>query len=154
MAAPRRFSSSVVVDAPVDTVWELLSDTRRYAEYVEATLAVTRSDGMAHVGATYDERNKFLGPVRVSSRWRVTEYDAPRSQVHVCDRWPLVDGLRIGFECEPVDGGTRVSQWLEFTPKVPFLVRAFAGQVQRDLDRTTANLKALAEREAPAPAPA
>lgn len=154
----RTLTSSVVVDAPLDAVWDLVSDTRRYAEYVEATLAVTRSDGMAHVGATYDERNKFIGPFKVSSHWRVTEFDPPRRQVHEADRWPLVDGLRIGFECEPADDGTRVTQWLEYAPKLgplgSVLDGAMRGQVQRDLDRTTANFKALAERELHTPTPA
>ena len=151
MAAERRLTSSVVVDRPIEQVWELVSDTRRYAEYVDATLEVTRSDGQARVGATYDERNKFIGPFKVSSKWRVTEYDPPRSQVHVTDRWPLVKGLRIAWECEPAGEGTRLLHWVEYVPGLgplgSLLDLVMRGQVQKDMDGTTANFKALAERE-------
>lgn len=147
----------MVVEADLDRVWDLASDTRRYAEYVEATLEVTRSDGMAHEGVTYDERNKFIGPFKVSSKWRVTEFDPPRRQIHVAERWPLVKNLRIGFECEPADAGTRVTHWIEYTPGLGALGNALdgamRGQIQHDLDRTTQNFKALAERELRAPAP-
>jgi len=157
MARTRRLTSSAVVDAHLDRVWDLVSDTRRYAEYVEATLAVTRSDGMAHEGSTYEERNKFIGPFKVSSRWRVTEFDPPRRQVHAAERWPLVKDLRVGFECEPADNGTRVTHWIEYVPGLGalggVLDNAMRGQIQRDLDRTAQNLKALAERELRQPTP-
>ena len=154
----RRLTSSVVVDAPLDATWDLVSDTSRYAEWVEATLAVTRSDGMAHEGSTYAERNKFIGPFKVSSSWRVTEFDPPRRQVHAAERWPLVKGLRIAWECEPADAGTRLTHWVEYTPGLGplgnVLDAAMRGQIQSDLDGTTQNLKALAERELKTPTPA
>ena len=157
MATRRKLTSSAVVNAPLDATWDLISDTRRYAEYVEATLAVTRSDGMAHEGSSYDERNKFIGPFKVSSRWRVTEYDPPRRQVHTAERWPLVKELRIVFECEPADHGTRIMHAIEYTPGLgalgSVLDNVMRGQIQRDLDRTVQNFKALAERELRAPTP-
>ena len=154
MGAERRITASTTIAAPVEQVWELVSNTRRYAEYVEATLEVVRSDGQAKVGGTYEERNKFIGPFKVRSFWRVTEYDAPRRQVHAADRWPLVSGLKIAWECEPDGDGTRLTHWIEYVPGLGPLGNvvdaAMRGQVQKDLDRTVENCRSLAEREAAA----
>jgi hypothetical protein len=70
------------INAPLSTVWELASDTSRYPEWIGQTLAVTRTDGPARLGSTYDEINKLVGPLRGSSHWTVIEYDPPRRQVH------------------------------------------------------------------------
>ena len=51
-----------VVPAPPDRVWELVCDTSRYAEWVEGTDEVTRTDGPAAPESTYDEVNPILGP--------------------------------------------------------------------------------------------
>ena len=154
MGARRRVESSVVVDVPLDRLWDFLSDTARYDDWVVATLEVTRTDGPAHLGSTYDERNKLIGPIRVTSRWRVIEFDPPRRQVHAAERWPLVKDLHVAFTCEPADAGTRLTQWFEYTPRFGplggMLDAAMRGQVQKDLDRTLENCRALAEREAPA----
>ena len=71
-----------VIPAPPDRVWELVSDSSRYHEWVEGTDAVTRTDGPTKPGSTYDEVNPILGPWKAKTHWTVTEYVAPRRQVH------------------------------------------------------------------------
>ena len=41
-----------VLGVPTERVWELLCDTSRYAEWVDGTEAVTRTDGPARQGST------------------------------------------------------------------------------------------------------
>ncbi len=55
-------TASAIVPAPAERTWELISDTSRYAEWVAATEAVTRTDGPARQGSTYAEVNPILGP--------------------------------------------------------------------------------------------
>ena len=93
------------IAAPVERVWPILSDTSRYAEWVEATLEVTRTDGPARLGSTYDEINAVAGPIRGRSRWKVVEYDEPRRQVHRDQSIPFLRFVDIVLETEPVDAG-------------------------------------------------
>ena len=55
-------SATVPVAAPPERAWELLCDTSRYADWVEGTDEVTRTDGPASPGSTYDEVNPIMGP--------------------------------------------------------------------------------------------
>ena len=45
-------------------------DTSRYADWVAGTDAVTRTDGPARQGSTYDEVNPILGPWKAKSSGR------------------------------------------------------------------------------------
>ena len=82
LMARMEVSASGPVAAPAAHVWELLCDTSRYAEWVAATDEVTRTDGPAREGSTYDEVNPILGPWKGSSHWTVTSFDAPNRQAH------------------------------------------------------------------------
>lgn len=44
---------SATLTAAPEQAWELLCDTKRYAEWVEATEKVTQTDGPARLGSTY-----------------------------------------------------------------------------------------------------
>jgi hypothetical protein len=50
-----RISSTREISAPPDEVWAVLCDTEHYAEWVPGTDAVTRFDGTAASGVTYEE---------------------------------------------------------------------------------------------------
>ena len=90
-----------VVPAPPERVWELVSDSSRYHEWVEGTDAVTRTDGPTSPGSTYDEVNPILGPWKATTRWTVTEYEAPRRQVHRGTGLPLTAEFDVIFELTP-----------------------------------------------------
>ena len=62
-------TASAVVPAPQEQVFALLSDTSRYSEWVTGTDAVTRTDGPARTGSTYDEMNPILGPWKASTKF-------------------------------------------------------------------------------------
>lgn len=70
MANEHSISATVLVDAPIERVWELASDTSRYDEWVEATLEVLGTDGPARLGSSYEERTRVSGPWKATTSWR------------------------------------------------------------------------------------
>jgi carbon monoxide dehydrogenase subunit G len=140
--------ASASVSAPPEGVWELVSDTTRYAEWVASTDAVTRSDGPAREGSTYDEINPILGPWKAKSRWTVTELDAPRRQVHRGEGLPLTRTFEVIMEVGPVgDSASEVTITLRGTssagPLGSLFVTAMRGQVARDNRRSVRRLAEL-----------
>jgi carbon monoxide dehydrogenase subunit G len=144
-------SASGIVPAPPERVWELLCDTSRYANWVDGTEAVTRTDGPARQGSTYNEVNPVLGPWKAHSKWTVTEFDAPRRQVHSGTGLPLTSDFEVIFELAPEGDATGFTLTLRATPSLGPLGGAFAalmkGQIDRDNRRSVENLVALAKRE-------
>ena len=140
-----------IVPAPPERVWDLLCDTSRYADWVDGTEAVTRTDGPARQGSTYDELNPVLGPWKARSRWTVTEFDAPRRQVHSGTGLPLTSEFLVIFEVTPEGDSSGVTLTLRATPGMGAVGGAFAalmkGQIDRDNRRSVENLVALAKRE-------
>ena len=68
-------TETAVIDAPVERVWEVISRTDRYAEWVAGAIEVTDHHGVATVGKTYSERNRTLGPLKTDSVWTVVEIE-------------------------------------------------------------------------------
>jgi hypothetical protein len=93
-----------VVDAPVERVWEVVSRTDRYAEWVAGAIEVTDHHGIATVGRTYAERNRTLGPLRTDSVWTVVEIDPLRRRVDTGVGFAPLKEVTSIFEFEPVRG--------------------------------------------------
>ena len=140
-----------VVPAPLESVWELVCDTSRYAEWVEGTDEVTRTDGPAARGSTYDEVNPILGPWRAKTHWTVTDFEPPRRMVHRGTGLPLSESFDVIFELSPEGDATGLTQTLRgkpaFGPVGAVFVRLMEGQVARDNQKSVENLAALAARE-------
>jgi uncharacterized protein YndB with AHSA1/START domain len=141
------------VPAPPDRVWELLSDTSRYAEWVAGTDEVTRSDGPAAVGVTYDEVNPVLGPWKTETHWEVVEHDdAALSSRHTTSDIPLSSTFEVEMSCSAAaNGGTDITQTLRGTPSLGPIGSVFAalmkGQVARDNRKSLDQLEDLLRRE-------
>jgi uncharacterized protein YndB with AHSA1/START domain len=144
-------TASVVVPAPPDRVFELLSDTARYPEWVTGTNAVTRTDGTASEGSTYDEVNPILGPWKAGTHWRVVEYEPPRRQRHVTGDIPLASRFEVVMETVPEGDGSRVTITLRGQPAFGPVGAAFArlmhGQVDHDNRSSVEAFAELATRE-------
>jgi uncharacterized protein YndB with AHSA1/START domain len=144
-------TASAVVPAPPHRVFELLSDTARYPEWVTGTNAVTRTDGSASEGSTYDEVNPILGPWKASTHWRVVDYEPPRRQRHVRGDIPLSSRFEVVMEAAPEGDGSRVTITLRGQPTFGPLGAAFArlmqGQVDRDNRSSVEAFAELATRE-------
>ena len=144
-------SGYAVVPAPLDKVWELVCDTSRYAEWVEGTDAVTRTDGTAALGSTYDEVNPILGPWKAKTHWTVTEFEAPRRMVHRGTGLPLSEEFDVIFELAP-EGTPRGSRRpcaasRPWDSSARCSSACMEGQVARDNQKSVDNLAALAARE-------
>ena len=139
---------------PADEVWELLCDTSRYAEWVEGTDEVTRTDGPAREGSTYDEINPIAGPWKGRSHWTVTTFEAPHRQVHRGEGIaPTVKWMEVEMAVSPVgDDACEVSIKLSgesaLGPLGALMLSALRGQVERDNRKTVENVAALAARSA------
>ena len=142
--------ASSYVPAPPEELWELISDTTRYAEWVEGTDAVTRTDGPAWEGSTYDEANTLLGPWKARTSWRVTEYTPHRRQVHVSTDVPLAKSFEVVMELEPHDQGTLFVVTLNAQPSLgplgAVMARLMRGVVDAENRKTVANVADLVAR--------
>jgi carbon monoxide dehydrogenase subunit G len=145
--------ATAAVPLPPERAWELLCDTERYPDWVSGTDAVTRTDGPASPGSTYDEVNPVAGPWKASSRWTVTEFDAPRRQVHRGEGIPLAKRFEVVMEVRPVEGASEVTMALRGEPALGPVGGAFAAlqkpRLQRDVARS---VERFAERAATAAA--
>ena len=144
-------SASAIVAAPPEDVFALLSDTARYSEWVTGTNAVTRTDGPAAEGSTYDEINPILGPWKAKTHWRVVEHEAPRRSRHETGDIPLSSHFQVVMEVAPEGDASRVTLTLRGEPALGPVGAGFArlmkGQVERDNRRSVEAFAELATRE-------
>jgi hypothetical protein len=122
--------AEVVVAAPVEAVWALVSDINLPARFSEEFLGADWVDGPPAVGATFVGRNQLdhLG------EWEVTCF------VEVLDEgrsfgWSTVDrdlpGSRWRFDLAPEGGGTRLRYSASMGPGFSFLVVAIDQQPEK-----------------------
>jgi carbon monoxide dehydrogenase subunit G len=144
-------TASAIVSARPEDAFTLLSDTARYPEWVTGTDAVTRTDGPAREGSTYDEVNPVLGPWRAKTHWRVVEHESPRRSVHSTGDIPLSSHFEVVMEVAPEGDASRVTLTLRgqpaFGPVGAVFARLMRGQVDRDNRRSVEAFAELATRE-------
>jgi carbon monoxide dehydrogenase subunit G len=144
-------TASAIVPASPDQVFELISDTARYSEWVTGTDSVTRTDGPAAEGSTYDEINPVLGPWRAKTHWRVVEHEVPRRSRHETGDIPLSSHFEVVMEVAPEGDASRVTLTLRGEPALGPVGAVFArlmqGQVERDNRRSVEAFAELATRE-------
>jgi uncharacterized protein YndB with AHSA1/START domain len=146
-------TATETIRAPWERVWAVFSDTSRYPEWVEGTIEVTRTDGLAKLGSTYDEINR-AGPIRFTSHWKVIEYEPPRRQVHRDMSLPFTRFFDLVLEMKPARAKeTRCTLTLiGESRRGPFgvvVLRLLLPELERQNRRNAARLRALVEREAP-----
>jgi uncharacterized protein YndB with AHSA1/START domain len=111
---PTDVAETLAIQAPIDEVWAILSDTGRYAEWVETCLEVTYHHGEAVLGGLYKEvghRSWPTHPIPAHTTWRVAEIDPPRYRRDTGIGMPLVSGLESIFELEDGPGGETRLTW-------------------------------------------
>lgn len=144
-------TASAVVPASQERVFEFLCDTARYSEWVTGTNAVTRTDGPAREGSTYDEVNPILGPWKASTTWRVIEHEPPRRSIHTTGDIPLSSRFDVVMEVAPEGDASEVTMTLRGEPALGPIGALFArfmqGQVDRDNRRSVEAFAELATRE-------
>jgi hypothetical protein len=150
-------TEQAVVDAPVERVWEVISRTDRYAEWVAGAIEVTDHHGVATVGRTYAERNRTLGPLRTDSVWTVREIEPFKRRVDTGTGFAPLQDITNTFEFRPVHSadGREVTEMLyqvEYTiglGPVGLLLDSIQQPAMRAGMRTSmANLNTLLRSEA------
>ena len=148
---PLEVTASAVVDAAPERVWELVSDTSRYADWVAGTAAVPRTDGPARERSTYDEINPIIGPWRAKTRWTVIDFDPPRRQVHRSEDIPFASEFLVIIEIAPSGAGSDATVTLRASPSFGVLGASILGalksRTRKDNERTVRSLAELAARE-------
>ncbi|MGF7238572.1 MAG: SRPBCC family protein [Frankia sp.] len=124
-------SETAVLAVPVERVWEVISATNRYAEWVVGVLEVTNHHGSATVGMTYSERNRTIGPLTTTSVWTVREIDPLRLRVDTGTGFAPMHEMTNVFALQPVQVGTTNGTRLTYTVRY----RPGLGPVGRLVDR-------------------
>lgn len=136
-AIPRTGRVDTVVAAPIDAVWDVVSDVTRVGEWSHECRRVEWLDGAtkATPGARFRGTNK-AGPWTWSRINEVIVADEPRTFA-----WRTVstllfpDSSEWRIELEPVDGGTRITQSYEVVRAPAVLARLYAVVVPSHRDR-------------------
>jgi uncharacterized protein YndB with AHSA1/START domain len=140
-----------VIPAPVERVWEVISATNRYAEWVAVCREVTDHHGTATVGRTYSERNVLLGPLTNRSTWTVEEVTPMTRRVDRGTGFPLVHDLTSAFLLRPVPEGTELTYEVTYRfglGRVGVLVdKAQQGGQRAAMRQSMANLAELLRSE-------
>ena len=138
--APTDVAESLVIAAPAERVWAVLSDTGRYAEWVESCREVTYHHGEAALGGVYKEVGHGLGPLPVHTTWRVAEIGAGDGRWYRRDTgtgMPLVSELESIFEVEatpqPAAAATRFTWRNRYRPALGPLGRRIDALQQGEL---------------------
>ena len=99
--------TSIEIEAPPETVWEVLSDAVQYGDWVVGTKNIVHADGDWPQVGTHLEYELGVGPLTVGDRTVVLESEPPRLLVLRAELSRLGAAV-IRLALERVDGGTRV----------------------------------------------
>jgi uncharacterized protein YndB with AHSA1/START domain len=130
--------ASVVIDAPVEAVWALVSDVTRTGEWSVECRGAEWMDGASGPakGARFRGRNR-----RNATRWsrvcEVLEFDAPRRLAwRTLPTRLLPDSTRWEFELTPDGTGTTLTERMQVLQIPGLYDRLFAAMLPQHRDRT------------------
>jgi len=151
---PRQTSiiASAVIPASPERVWEIACDSSRYPEWVENTLRMIHADRPTRAGATMEELTRIAGPWKSVTRWRVTEFDPPRRQVHEGEGVSTAKNMAVIIELSPAGQDTDFTLTVRYTPRFgpvgALIDRAVRGSITRSSQQRSARaFAALVARE-------
>jgi uncharacterized membrane protein len=130
--------ASIVIDAPVQVVWALVSDVTRTGEWSVECRGAEWLDGASVPvkGARFRGRNR-----RNATRWsrvcEVLEVDAgQRLAWRTLPTRLLPDSTRWEFELSPAGAGTKLTERMQVLQIPGFYDRLFAAMLPAHRDRT------------------
>jgi len=141
--AVKCYSVSRDIDAPVQVIWDLLTDASSYRAWNPAVL---RIEGVMSPGSTI-ELVSIASPKR-TFRLVVASMEAPRRMVW-SDGMPLglFRGVRT-YQLRPTGAGTTFAMTEEFTGPLSGLIARSIPDLTDSFDQFADGLKAAAERQA------
>jgi hypothetical protein len=91
-----------VVNAPIETVWALLTATEEWGDFFDIRVVQINPPGSATMGQRI---NAMSGPsfLRLSITLEFTEIDPTRYQLGLCVRFPFGVTVREDLRCYPID---------------------------------------------------
>jgi uncharacterized membrane protein len=109
-------SSSIVIDRPVQEVFEYMDDIAREKEW-QSNLVSAQQDppGPTRVGTLKRYTSRFMGR-EIKNTYKVTEFEPGRRVVYETQKGSAIDA-RSEIVCEAVGQGTKVTLTLEGSPK-------------------------------------
>jgi len=140
-----KIERSIVIDRPVEEVWEFVHDTADNILW-QTTLAESEklTEGPMDVGTRVREVRHFLG-LRIESTWEMTEYEPNSTSAirGVSGPIPLSGRYRV----EAFEGGTRFTVTGELDAHGSFKLTepVFARIARRELEANLGHLKDLLE---------
>lgn len=140
-------SDAVDIDAPVERVWEILTDFKRYGEWNPFT---TRVDANLEVGASV-ELHVVLGPLRVRQTVRIEAIEAPVSLVwgmSMGASWLLTARREQRLEMLDESRCRYLTTDAFHGPLTPPVALVWGGAVRRGFNAMAVALKARAETAA------
>jgi hypothetical protein len=152
-----RVAAGVEILAPIEDVWALVCQLRRYDEWVESTIEVRSADEVAGMGARWQERSRISGVWLATIEWRVTEFVAPTRIAFEGTGVAMVRRLGFSIDLEAVAAGTHCELTLWYSPRfgpIGFLLDLLTrSNVTNDQKRTVRSLAFLAEGRTGTPPP-
>ena len=144
--SPWIIARSIVINAPVERIFEFLADPRRHPDFDGSGSVRGAISGPARLsmGARFGMAMRLVVPYRINSR--VQEFEEGRRIA-----WSHVGGHRWRYELEPLpNGSTRVTETFDATTarsaRALKLMDAY-GRNARAIEATLPRLAALAEGE-------
>lgn len=137
--------TQVLIDAPPERVWAVLTDTARYAEW---NPVMVRMSGRLQTGQTIEFENRSQDGKTMTFRPTVLRADAGRELLWRGRLWVprLFDGDHSFVLTPTADGKTQLQHGENFRGVlVPFVRGWLRGTIQPDFQRINAALKARAE---------
>ena len=151
----QQVESSIVVDAPIEVVWEVANDPASFVAGIDWVYEAWTEDGEPlGEGSVYIERGK-PGMREGEYRWKVTSFEPPGRSVHYHKSGELEAELEVLAESIDSDT-TRYTQVLRFRAFPAFRPLGFVlertvmkRKMQRDFEEMILpNFKAMAEMRA------
>ena len=146
----------VRIEAPVDHVWEVVSDTSNWKDFMPRNTFSDFSGPVDKVGTTYFTTMRVMG-YEAQESMEIVEVEPQKLFHEHCDNGPMDNYFRF----EPDGSATRVVLLSDFEVpgRLPGFVRSLVGMSMRKgfaegyTREVLADLKTLAEAEVPAGAP-
>lgn len=141
-------SASIQIAAPVEEVWQLVSDVTRMPEWSPQVQSVRLRTGFDEVslGAEFTNRNSLGGGLDWTTHATITAYDAPREVAfRVEENW-----VTWRFALSPTDDGTLLVQRREAPDGISDLSQqltdGFMGGTEQFSDTMRAGMAETLER--------
>ena len=126
-------------DAPVEKVWSVLADARRWKEWTATRTSELEREGSPDPDGVGALRRFGAGPVR--TREEVVEFEPPHRLVYEMRSGMPIRGYRAEVTLSPWGAGTEIAWRSRFEPLIPgtgALLRVFLSAMVGDIARRLA----------------